>query len=240
MNRKLFITFFLTFLFNNLFSQVDVCAFRITDYVVKGNDSIVVVQLRLGDAATVPLKQIAILKGNHSNGDTSEIGWGRCQLIKGDYYYFGIHLKNNNRLPKANDLLYTYYDYKVNWKGILYALMKHSIAVKTVTDERFISNYEISYLDKQKEDSIINLLVNDIHYTGQLMLKQNDNQDQRITGGRFDGKTLFATMQKIDKKDVEDFLKYIIVRPKNYAGNDWKISEIFATWATQNTPTVVE
>ena len=42
------------------------------------------------------------------------------------------------------------------------------------------------------------------------------------------------------RSELELFLKYIIARPKNYAGNSWKISEIFATWIDGGTPTVVE
>jgi len=47
-------------------------------------------------------------------------------------------------------------------------------------------------------------------------------------------------MQAVKRTELESFLRYITARPKNYAGNSWKISEIFATWMNGATPTVVE
>jgi hypothetical protein len=47
-------------------------------------------------------------------------------------------------------------------------------------------------------------------------------------------------MQAVTRNELESFLKYVIARPKKYAGNKWKISELFATWATSGTPVVVE
>ena len=47
-------------------------------------------------------------------------------------------------------------------------------------------------------------------------------------------------MQATTRTDVEKFLKYMAARPKKYAGNVWKISEVFATWMVNNTPVVAE
>jgi hypothetical protein len=72
------------------------------------------------------------------------------------------------------------------------------------------------------------------------MINQNDGQDQLISGGIYDGKKIFAAMQAISRSDVQKFLKYMTARPKKYAGNVWKISELFATWMINKTPVVIE
>src|SRR5690242_7810714 len=84
-------------------------AFPITDYIVDLNDSTKVVQVQLPDGFPVREKQFAIIKGVYidSHSDTSEKGYGRCQLIKSDYYYFSIG-NNKSGIPlKKGDLLYT-------------------------------------------------------------------------------------------------------------------------------------
>jgi hypothetical protein len=87
---------------------------------------------------------------------------------------------------------------------------------------------------------LLDSMVNDIRFTGSEMLKQIPEQNKAIKGGIYDGKKLFDAMQAVTRNELELFLKYIIARPKNYAGNSWKISEIFATWMDGSTPTVVE
>lgn len=72
------------------------------------------------------------------------------------------------------------------------------------------------------------------------MNEQSQAQNQIIKDGLFKGKQLFDAMQKITSDDVRKFLKYVIARPDNYAGNTWKISETFATWMVSGSPTVIE
>jgi hypothetical protein len=82
--------------------------------------------------------------------------------------------------------------------------------------------------------------VSDIRFTGSEMLKQMPDYNKLVKGGIYDGKKLFDAMQAVKRSELELFLKYITARPKKYAGNNWKISEIFATWMDGATPTVVE
>src|SRR5215470_12172806 len=97
------------------FSQTDsvevMFAFRITDYTVKLNDSVTVVQVNLPESSPISIKQgqIAVLRHQYENGtvyDSSMIGWGRCQLIKSNYYYFSVH-KYHDVEPAQGNLLYT-------------------------------------------------------------------------------------------------------------------------------------
>ena len=83
-------------------------------------------------------------------------------------------------------------------------------------------------------------MVADIRTTGQAMVDKQPEQNKVIQSGNYAGKKVFNTMQTIKENDIESFLKYVIARPKIYAGNTWKISEVFATWMVDGAPTTKE
>lgn len=238
----LLLSFFSLVLLAQQSGSKEIFAFKITSYIVRLNDSLTTVQVQLPDGNfNIPKDQMGLLKPNYSNTkDTAIIGWGRCQLIKFDYNYFGIHLYNKDRLPKENDLIYTFFDYPANFKGRLYKLIKNAIYFDRVTEGAFYSFGTAASLNETDENALIDSLVEDIRFTGKEMLKQNNGQDQLIEGGIFNGKKLFDAMQTITAKNVSDFLDYVIARPQKYAGNNWKISETFATWMISKTPTVIK
>lgn len=218
-------------------------AFPITDYMVKANDSLTIVQVKLAPGLSIAEKATGLLIAAYSSTDTStaELGMGKCQLIKADYYYFGIFTNKSKRKPQQGDLVYTFVELKNNYAGSLFRMASHNITINSVEENLIIDfNTALNLKDAAAEKKLIDSMVNDVIYTGKAMAQQNNNQDMDITSGRFKGKKLFATMQTITGKDVTDFIKYMIARPRKYAGNTWKFSEIFATWMTSGTPTVIE
>ncbi len=234
------------FLFLTGFAQKDsvevLFAFRITDYQVKLNDSVTVVQVNLPDALPVSIhdNQIGILKHRYMNGtlDTTLIGWGRCHLIKGNYYYFAIN-KYQTEEPEQGDLLYTKCKTPVYYKSLLFDINRHAISLTTVDDNQFYHAAEIFQLNQQKEKTFLDSMVADIRFTGATMKKQMPEQNQPVEGGLFNGKRLFDAMEISTKNELEEFLKYIVARPERYAGNTWKLSEIYATWMINKTPQVI-
>ncbi len=221
-----------------------VFAFKITGYIQKLNDSITLVQVMLPDASplTIAEKQLGVLKHCFKQGvelDTAIIGWGRCQLIKGDYYYFGIHLYKNQQVEEG-DLLYLRLTVPVAYNGRLLDVTKHAIEFTRVTDEKFLFAADIFWLTREKEAALLDSMISDIHYTGSVMQQQMPDQNQLIKGGLYDGKKLFNAMQVATRTELEQFLNYIIARPTKYAGHSWKVSEIFATWMVSETPRVIE
>jgi len=225
-------------------TKKDLFAFTITNYIVSVNDSMVIVQVEMPEEPKniLEMKKLGLLKHNFSNApdDTASIGVGKCQLIKGNYYYFGLHLNEKNNLPKGNDVLYVFTDYPATYKGRIYGLIRNAIYLTHVTENKFYEFGDAALLDENKENSLIDSLVADIKYTATQMLHQNNNQDQIIKGGIFNGKKLFAAMQTITRDYVKLFLDYVIARPKKYAGNNWKVSETMATWMINETPTVAK
>lgn len=229
-------------------AQIDsvekIYAFKITGYIKSFSDSASVVQVI--KPATSPLiikeKQIGSLFHCYKPGeklDTAIVGWGRCQLIKGEYYYFGI-THNKMQQPVEGDLIYMLLKLPVRYNGLLLKVMNHALEFTNVYGEPFISNDDIFTNTQKNEQAVLDSMVNDIHYTGKAMLEQMPEQNKILKGGIYDGKKLFEAMQTVKRTELEQFLKYISARPKNYAGNIWKISETFATWMDSATPTVVQ
>jgi len=221
----------------------DVFVFNITNYIIALNDSTTLVQVHLPNTnSLIAADQVGVLRHNYTNikEDTAMTGWGKCQLIKGDYYYFGIHLNEKKNKPVVKDLIYTRINYPANYKGFIYKMIQNAVYFDHVTDEPFYDFNTAMQLDEQKENSLIDSLLADIRYTGKAMLEQSNGQDHNITGGIFDGKKLFVAMQTVTASQVKKFLGYVVARPQKYAGNHWKISETFATWMTSATPMRVE
>ena len=101
MLQKIFLFFILLFGSNHLLAQKNsvekIMAFKITDYIKPLTYSSTVVQIF--NPASVPVavreKQLGVLYNCYKSAtrlDTAMIGRGRCNLVKGDYYYFGIRL----------------------------------------------------------------------------------------------------------------------------------------------------
>jgi hypothetical protein len=235
-------------MYNGLcFSQTDtskwVRAFPITDYLVELNDSIKLVQVHLPDGLVIKEKQIGVLKGvyNTVHSDTSIIGAGRCQLIKGDYYYFSINHKASGRIPKENDLLYVIVDKPIVHFERLVKIAANHTEIQNVYEEPLFDRYKIfTQWTADDERACIDSMRNDIHFTGDYFLKNDPSMNVKIPGGKYKGQMVLNVMIKCTAEDVKDFLDYIIVRPTLYAGRKWKISEIFATWLSEGAPTVLK
>lgn len=230
------------------FSQTDsaerMLCFRINEYVVNLSDTTTVVQVNLPEV--FPFKfskdQIVIMKHRYVSDqsyDTSSIGWGRCSLIKSNYYYFTIHHKVAQD-PKQGELLYARLKVPVAYAGLLFKVGCLAINFTQVDESQFYHAVDIFSMTKEKESEILDSMVADIHFTGKAMLDQMPQQNLDIKGGIYDGQKLFAAMQTVKREELEKFLKYVIYIKGRYVGNIWKISETFATWMISETPAVKE
>ncbi len=236
------------FSFNLLHAQKDsadkIFAFKITGYIKPLTDSTTAVQILKPASLPVSIldKQLAVLNHCYKTGvklDTAMIGWGRCNLIKGEYYYFGIRLKKLQQASEG-DLLYAKVKVPYVYDGLLLNVMNHAIGFTNVFGGNIVAANAVFTNTKKDELNLLDSMVSDIRFTGSEMLKQMPDYNKVIKGGIYDGKKLFDAMQAVKRNELELFLKYITARPENYAGNSWKISEIFATWMDGATPTVIE
>ena len=243
--KKLFSTLLLLlclFVFSQTEEKQWVRAFPITDYTVDINDSVKLVQIQIPENI-VKEKQIGVLKGIYRDNlsDTLEIGAGKCYLIKGEYHYFAINYKKSKKIPKAGDLLFTIVEKMPVYKNDIVNLALLYIGLKDVDDQSFYDRTTVfSNWTKEDEAKILDLMIKDIQYTGAYFLKNNPEIDQNIITGKHKGKKILNTMILCKKQDVVDFLKYMTIKPKLYYGNEWKLSEVFATWLAAGAPTIIQ
>ncbi|RYY52247.1 MAG: hypothetical protein EOO09_21960 [Chitinophagaceae bacterium] len=229
------------------FAQPDtakwVRAFPVTDYMVDISDSIRLVQVELPEGTSFKEKQLGLLKGIYRDAqqDTGTIGYGRCHLIKGHYYYFTINHKQSGRKPKAEDLLYTMMDSKPVYNGAITKLASHFIGLQEVGGSALYDRYQVFLAwTKTDENNVIDSIVSDINYTGSYFLQSDAAMNQQIKSGRFAGKGVLDVMMATGKDEVFKFLEYMAIKPNLYAGHEWKVAEIFATWLVSGAPAVIK
>jgi hypothetical protein len=218
-------------------------AFPVTDYMVSLNDSVKVVQLEMPDGITIAEKQLGLMYGRY-NGvreEAVEKGYGRCYLIKSNYFYFAMG-HNQSGLPlKAGDLIYTNMPVSAIYYGRIPKLAGHFIKLLNVYDSALYDRYLVfNQWSPVDEKNMTDTLVSDIQFTGNYFLQNNPEMNQDIKTGTYAGNKVLQVMTSCTAQDVEDFLDYIIARPRLYAGREWKIAEIFATWLVSGAPKPVK
>lgn len=217
-------------------------AFPITDYMIDLNDSVKLVQVELPDDLQFKEKQLGVIRGVYKDkhSDTLAKGYGRCQLIKGNFYYFAIGKNDSKQQPKAGDLLYTMMQKSDLFYGQIPQLAGHFIRLLDVQDAPFYDRYEVfRYWSADLENKLLDSMIADIRYTGTYFLENAPDMNQPVSTGSFKGKKLLELMKDCQKNWLLDFFDYIQARPRLYAGRDWKLAEIFATWLSAGAPTVI-
>lgn len=245
---KIFFSWCLLFISIALTAQPDTAnkilrAFPITDYITDLNDSIKLVQIEMPEYIKLKEKQIGLLYGVYNNSAATAIqkGYGKCQLIKGNYYYFSISNNRSNQPLLKGDLLYTFMEKANIYDGQVPKLASHFIRLQDVYETNLYDRYAV-FLNwsKEDEDKILDSIVADIQFTGSYFLKENPDMDILIQNGDYKGQKTLHVMIKCKRKDVINFFDYILARPRNYAGKEWKVSEIFATWLSEGAPVVLK
>ncbi len=218
-------------------------AFPLTDYMIDLNDSVKLVQVELPDDLQLKEKQLGVIRGVYQDkhSDTLAKGYGRCQLIKGNFYYFAIGKNDSKQLIKAGDLLYTMVEKSDLYYGQIPQLAGHFIRLQDVQESPFYDRYDVfRYWSADLENKLLDSMITDIRYTGTYFLENAPEMNQPISSGSFKGKKLLELMKDCQKKYLLDFFGYIQARPRLYAGRDWKLAEIFATWLNAGAPAVIQ
>lgn len=216
-------------------------AFPITDYIVDLNDSVKLVQVELPDELSFAEKQLGLVKGVYDGQtkDTAMKGYGRCQLIKGRYFYFAIGNNKSGQPLKGGDLLYTMMDKTDIYYGMIPQLASHFIRLTDVFDKHFYDRFAV-FLSwtPGDEQALLDSMVADIRFTGDYFYENDPSLNKPIISGSYEGRPLLNVMRECRAEDLRDFLDYVLVQPKLYAGREWKLSEIFATWLSNGAPSV--
>lgn len=218
-------------------------AFPVTDYMIDLNDSVKLIQVELPEDLAFKEKQLGLIRGVYvsNHADTVQKGYGRCQLIKGNYYYFAITSNNSGTVIKEGDLLYTLMEPSDIFLGQIPQLSAHFIRLQNVYDENFYDRFAVfRNWSEEDEKAILDSMIADINFTGNYFLENNPSMNQEISSGSFKGSKVLDIMRDCKSSYLEDFFNYMIIRPRLYAGKEWKLSEIFATWLVSGAPAIVK
>lgn len=214
-------------------------AFPITGYIMDLNDSVKLVQVELPEGLSFSNKQPGLVRGVYTSdhSDTVQKGYGRCHLIKGNYYYFTIGNNTSGSRLKAGDLLYTFMDRSGQYYGRVPKLASHFIRLQDIYENNFYDRYTVfENWTKEAEATLLDSMAADTRFTGKYFLENDSSMNQRITKGYYKDRPLLQVMQDCQPSDIQFFIDYIIARPRLYAGRQWKLSEIFATWLVAGAP----
>ena len=97
----------------------------------------------------------------------------------------------------------------------------------------------LKYDSKQKEDTMMAGLLNDLHNTYENVKDRTNlptSLKTTITGGRYAGKTAMEMLHDAARPDLESFLLYVNAFPDKYRGEHFLLSESFAGWVVFGGP----
>jgi len=214
-----------------------VFALPISDYILRQDNS-TILQTRLPAPFQLAERSIGLLKKNYANNprEQGEIPL-RCYLIKQEFYYFAYENKPEHFQAQAGDLIYVMLPAPAVYKGHIAPLAALQISFQSIEDEALSSTWDIlRKWQKEDEEVMLQKMLIDIRFTGKYMLEQDASQNLAITEGTYKGKKVLDLMQQCQKQDLLRFLEYVRAAPGKYAGQSWKISEVFATWAQAGAP----
>lgn len=111
------------------------------------------------------------------------------------------------------------------------------------TDNEKNPLYSLKYLlrndSPQTEDSLFNLLVQNLHDTYEVIKNNEDLPKilkQTIAAGRLKGKIPLEIYRDATSKEVKAFFQYILAYPVGYMGKNFRFSESIAGWLISNSP----
>ena len=93
--------------------------------------------------------------------------------------------------------------------------------------------------DPVLEDSIYNVIVNDLHATYERVKDKTDlpkSLRDKVLSGRFKGRSPLDVVRDATRKDIEAFFIYSNNYPVTYIGKNYRASESFAGWVVSNSP----
>src|SRR4029078_5255170 len=113
-------------------------------------------------------KQLGLVKGVYktAHSDTVQKGYGRCHLVKGNYYYFTIAHNSSGLALTQGDLLYTWIKKPPIYFGQVPKLASHCIELQDVYENPFYSiNDVFSQWSETAEKTLLDSMVKDIIFT---------------------------------------------------------------------------
>ena len=109
-------------------------------------------------------------------------------------------------------------------RSVLWSLAKYHIDFYGEDGKRMLMDYRSLYADENEEldERVLEAMLGEIRNSAKA-LAAKDFMSQKLTTGRFKGKTLHEAMESPTRQDLLDFLKYVNRYPATYYGKDRSI-----------------
>lgn len=117
---------------------------------------------------------------------------------------------------------------------LAYDLFRFRINFLNSYDDKLFNCEEWNTFRAETEMTLIQTLADEVRYYGGEM--RGKMPSQLLQGGKYKDLDMFDAMVRTSADDMRNFLHFIRSYPAHYAGQDWKIAEIYATWLTHNMP----
>ncbi len=188
---------------------------------------------------TIKPNQIFVLQSAwHSEGDSVvNTGAGTLQIMRKNEVELVATLKPGKLVQKGDVAMFLVPLKKPGKDSLFFKMARFAIGFTTVEDSFFYDRNKMletpAFYPTKK---LAQAMANDIHFTADEMIEQDNDQDQEIKTGKFKGQELFAMMQKATAADVLLFMRYVYAKPQKYMAHNWKVSETFATWVINGAP----
>lgn len=117
---------------------------------------------------------------------------------------------------------------------LAYDLFRFRINFLNSYDDKLFDCEEWETYRAESEMALIQTLADEVRYYGGEM--RGKMPSMLLQGGKYKDLDLFDAMVRTSAEDMRSFLHFIRSYPAHYAGQDWKIAEIYVTWLTHNMP----
>lgn len=105
----------------------------------------------------------------------------------------------------------------------------------------FLDNYKqpivtLEQLLSARDDSLEKQALDAMVVAGHEVVEFTQGMKQTVSHGKWRGKTLTPILEQSTPEDYRAFLRFVRAYPGKYIGKQWKISETYATWLLNDTP----
>jgi len=218
------------------------------DFVLKSGDSLVAV---VRGGKELGIRKGMLVKAYHAfqsavpgvspRKEFQEVGSGKVmELIEGGIMYLINLYQPGDSLEEGDLVSITLQVPVLPYRSIFSELAFQAIEFGNFDKKALYSLNDIFFYDSRKtEDSIMQVIIDDIHATYDLV-KDRPNLPEVLTKkaseGRFKGKTPMEVLRDATRKDIEGFLLYVKMYSAGYIGKTYRASESFAGWLSTNSP----
>lgn len=204
-------------------------------------DSIrIIIQAGRYDGITDSVWQGAIISKYDGANQSRPFGLVNCYLRQvGNNFSVAMATNDSSLVVKVGDLVELKTRMPIYWRSL-------DIANSAGTAIGMLDNYKQPlyntrylhyYADSLSNKEIAGMIKMQVEEIAEMMKEDSsDYKDLKYHNGIFGGKNLIEAMDKTTAADLRLFLAFVNEYPRKYIGQEYKFSEIYATWIINSTP----